>query len=654
VEARRLDPFQAETATVASVSADGKTVTLTAALANKHAGLSTCYTNAGQTRCVDERSEVGLLTQNIKITGPDNTPTTGFGGHTIVLPGGSMRIKNAEMYNLGQLGVLGRYPLHFHILGNSGSNSSVTNVSLHDNQNRALTIHGSNNLTASGMVSYKTIGHSVMLEDGFEEGNTLDHNLVMGTTFNSNAAQRLRFSDIVPSDFWITNPKNTLNGNAAAGGEGAGFWYDFENQSDNTHTAAAFLPITGFNNNVAHSHLARCNPGMGEAVSPVGCSQGQLVAGTGITFDNYIGDPDLPRPVLTGNSSWMNKSFGIWNDGILTYKDGTAANNEIAFNLQDTSAQGGLYLGSTANSTAGSDYDGLVRFYHGSGDVDGSWMGNFDSGTAFTDSAASTGDYTPRIRGIVFFSNKHAGSTAFFSDSYRVAYGRPYLDTGIPSYPYINHDHWIADLDGSIKNGSIGPGFLSDFSGLLVPAAGQPADQTLYTNTPGIYDSNFGSYGTLVQNGFDRSKVVRIRLDDEFTPKRVTRNDSSTPSYGGIGAFAMGHAYKIQSVSGGDVGSSFRFSWSTSEPGNFELYWHRPAGKPTSVRSGYNADGPSYTEVACGSTNKNNTWCYDSATQTFHAFLQVNGTPVPFGQAGNFNSLDYGGGVGGNVIWNVK
>ncbi|HVQ44820.1 MAG TPA: G8 domain-containing protein [Candidatus Saccharimonadia bacterium] len=654
-----LDPFQSETVTVASRSADGKTITLTAPLANKHTSISTCFSNGGNSRCVDERSEVGLLTHNLKVTGPDDATTTHFGGHTATLAGGIMRLSNTEMYHLGQQGVLGRYPLHFHIMtypttagGNTmtgdASASSITDVSLHDNFNRQLTIHGSNGLHTSGMVANDTVGHSVMLEDGFEEHNVLANNLVLGTRYDPVAAQRLRLSDEAPAEFWITNPNNDLTGNAAAGGQGAGIWYDFSVNSDNTNFAAAkFRPVGLFNNNVAHSH---------KATTRLSFSDEGVDGGTGISFDEYAGDSTQARPTFANNSAWMNAAFGMWMDGVYTLKDATAANNGVAYNAQDTAALGGLFVGTTPNTDAATVpiFVALARFYHGQADIDGAWLANFDrlnnnydaDFSALGDPFASSWDYTNRVRGLTFFSSLHGGSTAMFSDSHRVMYGRPYLDDPIPAYPYIDHDHWMADLDGSITNGSIGPALLSNFSGLLVPAAGQPADQTLY-NWAGWYSPVHGAYGPLVQNGFDRSKIMSLKFGGTNW-LQIRRDDGTPVSYGDIGAFAMGHAYQLKQLNGSDP-TSMHFYFNGSEPGQVELYYNKST-KPSAVRSGYSGDETPYPEVACGSSNKNNTWCYDGSAKVVHLYLQISGTSVPFGQGGNLSSIS----PRGNTYWTVQ
>lgn len=46
-----------------------------------------------------------------------NTALTGFGGHIIVHDGGRGFVEGVELFRMGQTTVLGRYPIHFHLLG---------------------------------------------------------------------------------------------------------------------------------------------------------------------------------------------------------------------------------------------------------------------------------------------------------------------------------------------------------------------------------------------------------------------------------------------------------------------------------------------------------------------------------------------------------
>ena len=71
---------------------------------------------------IEMRAEVGLLTRNIVYQGdPETTLINQYGAHMMVHADGSetviARIEYVEFYNVGQAFQLGRYPIHFHLIG---------------------------------------------------------------------------------------------------------------------------------------------------------------------------------------------------------------------------------------------------------------------------------------------------------------------------------------------------------------------------------------------------------------------------------------------------------------------------------------------------------------------------------------------------------
>ncbi len=225
-------------AEIASISADGKTITLVNALQYKHIGGSTSYTRAtdGKTWDVDINGEVGLLSHYIKIEGKmdGNNESTGFGGHMMFMKGSTVHIEDIELYKMGQRSVLGRYPIHWHLNENAAQGSYVKNSSIHKSFNRAVTIHGTDYVTVDGVFAYDHIGHGFFFEDGGERYNTIKNNVVF-VTRRPAPGQQLTPSDNqfnqaqnrTPSSYWITNPNNYFENNVAAGTEGTGFWFAF-------------------------------------------------------------------------------------------------------------------------------------------------------------------------------------------------------------------------------------------------------------------------------------------------------------------------------------------------------------------------------------------------------------------------------------------
>jgi len=154
--------------------------------------------------------EVGLLTRMIKVQGSssDSEPsdpdpltcktdpslpqwdffydlphpcmdkeTTGYGGHVIVQNGGLGRVEGIELYRMGQTNVMGRYPMHFHMLQNCPA-CYFRHSSVHRSFYRCISVHGSHYTTVSENVAYDVTGFCYYLEDGVEEFNTLSYNLV--------------------------------------------------------------------------------------------------------------------------------------------------------------------------------------------------------------------------------------------------------------------------------------------------------------------------------------------------------------------------------------------------------------------------------------------------------------------------------------------
>lgn len=66
------------------------------------------------------------------------------------------------------------------------SDSYVRNNAIHDSNARCISVHAVSGLTVEGNVCYKASGHNIILEDGVEEGNLLERNLVLSTTSATN------------------------------------------------------------------------------------------------------------------------------------------------------------------------------------------------------------------------------------------------------------------------------------------------------------------------------------------------------------------------------------------------------------------------------------------------------------------------------------
>ncbi|MEL6430020.1 MAG: G8 domain-containing protein, partial [Planctomycetota bacterium] len=242
---------------------------------------------------LDQRAEVALLTRNIVVTsdarvfdshGAQSEGLAKVGGHVMLMdmdeagpqPAGRGRFSNVEFTNLGQTRAVGRYPIHYHMQASDGFGQFVRNCSVHENFDRAITLHGTHGVVVRDNVVYRTLGHAVFLEDGSEIDNVIRGNLVLDTIRPGHDKVNELYSHAIlesdhdfnsiqnfsPASFWITNPANTIVDNVAAGSPGSGFWFAlpaegpvglsigdprFSGIVPNT------MPLGAFGGNVAHS-----------------------------------------------------------------------------------------------------------------------------------------------------------------------------------------------------------------------------------------------------------------------------------------------------------------------------------------------------------------------------------------------------------------
>jgi hypothetical protein len=184
--------------------------------------------SGSKTKSITMRAEVGLLTRNVVYKGAnDDSIKKRYGAHIMLHSHGddslTGRISYVELTQVGQAFQLGRYPIHFHMIG-AVHNSYIKGNSIHHTYNRACTIHGVQYLTIANNVAFETMGHTFFIEDGAETKNYLFNNLAIKTKISFS----LLNTDQSPASFWITNPDNQFVNNHAAGSENYGFWFDLQ------------------------------------------------------------------------------------------------------------------------------------------------------------------------------------------------------------------------------------------------------------------------------------------------------------------------------------------------------------------------------------------------------------------------------------------
>jgi hypothetical protein len=157
---------------------------------------------------------------------------TGYGAHVMVRNGGRGFVEGVEFFRVGQTNVLGRYPMHFLLLGDCPS-CYFRDSSIHRSYYRCISIHATNQALISENVAFYVTGYCYYFEDGVETGNTMQFNLaahihMIGPSIPSGWGQTTDIytqsdtltlpADVTASGFYITNVGNNVIGNTASGG----------------------------------------------------------------------------------------------------------------------------------------------------------------------------------------------------------------------------------------------------------------------------------------------------------------------------------------------------------------------------------------------------------------------------------------------------
>ncbi len=270
----------------------GDRLTLDRALTFRHAG-------AGE-----YRAEVANLSRNVVVESAD---PKGARGHTMYHKHSAGSIGYAEFRHLGKERALGKYPIHFHLCGDTMRGSSVVGASVWDSHNRWVVIHGTQYLIVRDCVGYQSVGHGYFLEDGTEVFNVLDRNLAVQAFMGKPLPeQALPLDRNDGAGFWWANNLNTFTRNAAAECDRWGFLFEIAPargadvlrpllQPDGTSERCDIrtLPFVRFEDNEAHDHLD-------------GVSLGGKLGGFG---EVVPGDPLLLRNTRIWNSNWAFTPF---------------------------------------------------------------------------------------------------------------------------------------------------------------------------------------------------------------------------------------------------------------------------------------------------------------------------------------------------------
>ena len=248
------------------------------------------------------RGEVANLSRNVTVESAD---PEGERGHTMYHRYSTGSISYAEFRHLGKQGVLGRYSLHYHLVGSTMRGSSVIGASIWDSRNRWLTIHGTNSLVVRDCVGYKSLGHGYFLEDGTEVYNVLDRNLaVEARSTKKLPKQVLPFDQNEGAGFWWANSLNTLTRNVATANGNYGYRFEATQTSELKLSLPVqqpdgslkdvdirTLPFVRFDDNEVHSSHGLYGINLGEGVNGVG--------------------PDTKHPFIMRNTKIWNTHYGL-------------------------------------------------------------------------------------------------------------------------------------------------------------------------------------------------------------------------------------------------------------------------------------------------------------------------------------------------------
>jgi len=248
------------------------------------------------------RGEVANLSRNVIVESAD---PPGERGHTMYHRHSAGSIGYAEFRHLGKRDTLGRYSLHFHLVGSTMRGSSVIGASIWDSHNRWLTIHGTNYLVVRDCVGYRSVGHGFFLEDGTEIYNVLDRNLAVDAVRGKRLPKQvLPFDQNEGAGFWWANSLNTFTRNVAVMNGNYGFRYEATPSSalklvlpvmqpDGTDAPVDIrtLPFVRFEDNEVHSSKGLYGLNLGEGVQRVG--------------------PDARHPFIVRNTKIWNVHYGF-------------------------------------------------------------------------------------------------------------------------------------------------------------------------------------------------------------------------------------------------------------------------------------------------------------------------------------------------------
>jgi hypothetical protein len=351
-----IDPRKSEVVTITGIS--GNTIDFTPALAYaKHSVLQTI-----NGKRLDQRPSVSLLTRNIVMRGDAGSDAAKFSGHVMIMANGHAQVSGVQFDRMGQLGVKGRYPIHWHIAGDRSGNY-IINSSVSGSHQRAYVVHSTHNVLVEANVAYDVVNHAyVWSEDGDEHSNRFIRNVGVLTTspdeanfifpinnpFFSNTSQAEHRSAV----YWGRSfDRHVIRGNISGGTiEGFGFFFDLFTPRLHTGNEGSNLV---FENNIAHSNYKTLATG-NQINYPEATSGHALMVTTGTqntsehVFRNYTG--------------YYNTSAAWFEDRKTVFKNSIVADNGIGTILLRGVVDGVTLVGKSATPVNVEKFKASITF----------------------------------------------------------------------------------------------------------------------------------------------------------------------------------------------------------------------------------------------------------------------------------------------------
>jgi len=241
------DRSRAEVFTVEGVA--GSTLTLDSPVAAARGGFPERRVQA----------EVLNLQRAVTITG-DDFDGARHGLHVVAHSLAEARVSYARVEKCGQLGVAGKYCLHFHqaracpsclFLGNAIENSSQ----------RGITVHGTHRSRVEANVLYDIKGSGIYIEDGNEMENKIIDNVVLCPQKNNckqPGTDNDQADDIQQSGLWALSVTNDFIGNRLVNHYNGFFTqtsaFPHGRGSAQGRVCTVHAPLGTFKDNVCHSN----------------------------------------------------------------------------------------------------------------------------------------------------------------------------------------------------------------------------------------------------------------------------------------------------------------------------------------------------------------------------------------------------------------